>query len=147
VLESERPPEALSRFPGFLMNYLGRQSGGRFWDRLRPYGLHPREFGVMTVIAANPGVTQQELGTLAGQDPSTMVALLDELERRGVAERRRNPADRRKYAIHLTPDGERLLAELQAVAREAGAEFFSRLDETEQAELLRLLRKLAGFDA
>ena len=146
VLDADRPPEELSHFPGFLMNFLGRKSGARFAALLEPYGIHPREFGAMTVITRRPGLTQQELAAIARVDPSSMVALLDELEAGGLAERRRHEADRRKYAIHPTDKGRRTMQRLQAEARAAGEAFLAPLDDDERAQLLRLLRKLAGFE-
>src|SRR4051812_39850920 len=118
MLHSDQPPAELGQFTGFLMNYLGTRSGRRFAAALEPYGLHPRHFGVMTVLDARPGVTQQDLSDHSRVDRSSMVALLDELEDMGLAERRADPADRRKRSIHLTEQGRAQLEELRAVARE-----------------------------
>ena len=104
MLNSDRPPAELGQFTGFLMNYLGTRSGRRFAAALEPFGLHPRHFGVMTVLDARPGTTQQDLADHSRVDRSSMVAVLDELESRGLAERRPDPADRRKRSIHLTED-------------------------------------------
>jgi len=146
VLHSDRPPEELSGYTGFLLGYLGEKSRRRFIAMLEPLGFHPREFGLMTVLAKRPGITQQELASLARVDPSSMVALMDELERRGVAERRVDPEDRRRRAVHLTPKGEDQVRVLQREARKAAKEFLAPLDDDENAELNRLLRKLAGLD-
>jgi DNA-binding MarR family transcriptional regulator len=75
-----------------------------------------------------------------------MVAVLDELAARGLAERRPDPADRRKRSIHLTDEGRQQLARMRAVAREVGEESFAALTADERATLHHLLRKLAGFD-
>jgi MarR family transcriptional regulator, lower aerobic nicotinate degradation pathway regulator len=147
VLDSERPPEELGRFTGFLMNYVGTRSGRRFTAALESHGMHPRHFGVMTVLDARPGMTQQELADHAGVDRSSMVALMDELESRGIAERRPHPEDRRKRCIHLTARGRRKLEELRAVAKEVGEESFGALSADERATLHHLLRKLAGYES
>src|SRR3954447_4526379 len=84
VLHSDRPPEELAGYTGFLLGYLGEKSRRSFIALLEPHGFHPREFGLLTVVAKRPGVTQQELASLARVDPSSMVALLDDLEARGV---------------------------------------------------------------
>ena len=76
-----------------------------------------------------------------------MVATLDGLERRGLAERRPHATDRRKRAVHLTAEGERLVGEARVLAREVGGEVFARLTAEERKELNRLLRKLSGVDA
>src|SRR3954451_6112706 len=117
VLHSDRPPEELSGYTGFLLGYLGEKSRRRFVELLEPHGFEPREFGVMTVIMKRPGITQQELARLARIDPSSMVALLDGLEQRGIAERRVDADDRRRRAVHLTSAGERKWKDLQREAR------------------------------
>src|SRR5438046_9978863 len=96
MLHSEQPPADRGRFTGFRMNSLGTRSGRRFGAALEPFGLRPRHFGVMTVLDARPGTTQQDLADHSRVDRSSMVAVLDELESRGLAERRPDPADRRK---------------------------------------------------
>jgi len=115
-----------------------------FAHALEPLGLRPAHFGVLRLIAADPGLTQQELAQRTLIDPSSMVAVLDELEELGYAERRPDPADRRKHAIFLTPDGQRMLERAQAVATEMTKEVLAPLDAGEIEELRRLLRKLAG---
>jgi MarR family transcriptional regulator, lower aerobic nicotinate degradation pathway regulator len=145
VLHSELPPEELGRFTGFLMNYVGTRSGRRFAAALEPLGMHPRQFGVITVLQARPGMTQHELADHSGVDRSSMVAVLDELEARGLAERRPDPADRRKRSIHLTEEGREQLKRMRGVARKVGEQSFAALSAEERATLHHLLRKLAGF--
>ena len=146
VLHSDRPPEELSGYTGFLLGFLGERSRHAFTRILEPHGFHPREFGLMTVIAKRPGITQQELASLARIDPSSMVAHLDELERRGLAERRVNTEDRRRRAVHLTADGEQTMKVLKAEARKAAEEFLAPLSGEERTQLNELLRKLAGLE-
>jgi DNA-binding MarR family transcriptional regulator len=145
MLHDDQPPAELGQFTGFLMNYLGTRSGRRFAAALEPFGLHPRHFGVMTVLDARPATTQQDLADHSRVDRSSMVAVLDELEARGLAERRPDPADRRKRSIHLTDEGKAQLQRMRAVAREVGQESFAALSDEERATLHHLLRKLAGF--
>jgi MarR family transcriptional regulator, lower aerobic nicotinate degradation pathway regulator len=147
VLHSELPPEELGRFTGFLMNYVGTRSGRRFAAALEPLGMHPRQFGVLTVLDARPGMTQHELAEHSGVDSSSMVAVLDELESQGLAERRPHPDDRRKRCIHLTSKGDAKLREMRAVARDVGEDSFGALSADERTTLHHLLRKLAGYDS
>jgi DNA-binding MarR family transcriptional regulator len=100
----------------------------------------------MVVLAKRPGMTQHELAELSHVDRTSMVALLDELEARGLAERRPHPGDRRKRCIYLTPEGTAMLERLQAEARRSGEAIFARLSADERAELHRLLRKMAALD-
>jgi DNA-binding MarR family transcriptional regulator len=145
VLHSDRPPEELSGYTGFLLGYLGEKSRRSFIALLEPHGFHPREFGLMTVMAKRPGITQQELASLARVDPSSMVALLDDLERRGIAERRVDPEDRRRRSVYLTKKGEDAMRILQREARKAAKTFLEPLSEEERETLNALLRKLAGL--
>jgi MarR family transcriptional regulator, lower aerobic nicotinate degradation pathway regulator len=148
MLESDRPPAALSEYTGFLMNWVANRSRQYFARRLEEQlGLHPREFGVLNVLARNPGITQQAIGEHAGVDPSTMVATLDSLEARGLAERRPHPGDRRKRSVQLTPEGERVLREGRKVAAAVGKEVFGTLSGEERDQLNGILRKLSGLDA
>jgi MarR family transcriptional regulator, lower aerobic nicotinate degradation pathway regulator len=147
VLYSERPPEELSGYTGFLLSYLGEKSRRRFLELLEPHGFHPREFGLMTVVMNRPGATQQELAGLARIDPSSMVAVLDGLEERGIVERRIDAGDRRRRAVHLTPEGRRQWKALQREAQKMAGLFLEPLSAEERATLNDLLRKLAGLDA
>lgn len=148
MLGEERPPEALSGYTGFLMNWIGARSRARFAQALHERtGLHPREFGVLNVLARTRGMTQHELGRHAGVDPSTMVATLDGLEERGLAERRPHPDDRRKRAIYLTDAGEEALRAGRKVGTVVGREVFAPLSADERKQLHSLLRKLSGLDA
>jgi DNA-binding MarR family transcriptional regulator len=140
------PPEPLASAPAFLLSWNGRRTATKFAAALDSLGLRPPHFGVMRLIATSPGLTQQELAERSLIDPSSMVAVVDELEELGYAERRAHPGDRRKHAIHLTPAGAKTLERAQAVASETAKEILAPLDRAEVQELRRLLRKLAGVE-
>src|SRR3954469_22897037 len=84
---------------GQLFFRLWRASHTRIAAALESIGLTPASFGLLNLIAARDGAIQQELGAAMGVDPSTMVALIDELERAGLAKRRPHPTDRRARAV------------------------------------------------
>ena len=65
-------PGELGKFPGYLLARLGEASRRRFHRALEPEGLHPRHFGVMTMVAARPGISQQELHEKTAIDPSSI---------------------------------------------------------------------------
>jgi MarR family transcriptional regulator, lower aerobic nicotinate degradation pathway regulator len=147
MIGSERPPEALAQYTGFLMNWVAQRSRTRFAKALEAeLGLHPREFGVLAVVQREPGITQQAIGDAAGVDPSTMVATLDGLEERGLAERRPHPQDRRKRAVYLTEQGEETTRQGQRIGKEVGKELLAALSPDERKQLNALLRKMAGLD-
>jgi DNA-binding MarR family transcriptional regulator len=137
------PARELSRRAGFLLVQLGSHRHRRFAERLAPLGLHPRHFGMLSHLAANEGQSQQALSRALGVHRSAVVALVDDLEQRRLAERRRDPADRRAYTLHLTAPGRKLLGELQRVAEEDEAELLAALSASERSQLLSLLRRVA----
>lgn len=141
------PPEPLASALGFLLSWNGQRLAHLFAAALEPLGLRPPHFGVITLIAADPGMTQQELVGRSMIDPSSMVSILDELEERGIAERRPFPEDRRKHSVHLTRRGKATLAKAREVAISVADDAFAPLDAREREALQVLLRKLAGVDS
>jgi DNA-binding MarR family transcriptional regulator len=138
------PPEPLASATGFLLSWNGRRTSEGFARALHPLGLRPPHFGILNLIDAHPGITQQQLVTGSLIDPSSMVAVIDELEQLGLAQRRKHPGDRRKHAVHLTAKGRRTLGRAREVAIEFAEELLSPLDSDERETLRLLLRKLAG---
>src|SRR6516225_2352391 len=106
----------------YLLVQMGFHVARRLSERLAPLGLEPRQFGLLTRLAANEGKSQQAIGELIGLNPTRMVFLVDELEKQGLVERRRNPADRRSYELYLTDQGRAKLSELAALLRQVANE-------------------------
>jgi len=105
-------------------------------------GLSPGRVGLLIYIDANPGVTQSRLAEAAGRDRSTMVGVLDQLEARGLTERRRG-VDRRTNGLWLTRNGRALLRRaLRAIARHE-RRISARLSAAERRQLLALLDKIS----
>ncbi len=138
------PPEPLASAPGFLLSWNGQRAAHTFAEALKPLGLRPPHFGVLTLIATRPGSTQQDLVDDSMIDPSSMVAVIDELEELGLAERRPHPSDRRKHAVYLTESGDETLARGREAAVQTAEELLAPLDVDERESLRTLLRKLAG---
>jgi DNA-binding MarR family transcriptional regulator len=137
------PARWLSRRAGFLLAQLGTHAHRRFAERLAQLDLHPRHFGMLSHLAASEGQSQQALSIALGIHRSAVVALVDDLEQRGLAERRRDPNDRRAYTLYLTPSGRELLAELEHEAEEHEAELLTALDESERSRFISLLQRVA----
>src|SRR6266436_2676990 len=95
--------------------------------------------GALLTIAARTG---QELGEQLGIDRTTIVELIDELERQGVVVRRRNAADRRSYALVLTPKGRAVQKRASKAFDAAADEFFGALKPTERQLLSDMMRRL-----
>jgi DNA-binding MarR family transcriptional regulator len=127
----------------FLLAQLGAHAAAAFAERISPLELTPPQAGVLRLLAQFPGQSQRELADALGMHAPRLVALIDELEARGLVARDRDPGDRRNYAISLTDEGRRLLAELGHVARQHEQAITAALDDDERAQLLALLRRLA----
>ena len=137
------PPGADQEDFAYLLVQLGLHLARQFGERLAPLGLEPRHAGMLTRLAAHEGLSQQALGELTGLNPTRMVFLVDELEQRGLVERRRNTADRRSYALYLTAHGRDALRQVQAAGSRHQAEIGASLTQAERIQLASLLRRLA----
>jgi len=114
-----------------------------FAEVVGPSELTPGQFGVLVVIDANPGLSQTQLGNALGIDRSTVVAVIDRLESRGLVTREPSPNDRRSHALHLSGAGAEALARLTERVRAHERTIARDLTAEEQAALIALLGKLA----
>ena len=105
--------------------------------------MRPLPFAILVVLARNPGLRQIQLGFALGIQPTNLVPLLDGLERRGLAERRVVPGDRRARGLFLTPLGRETLARLESRAAAHEARLAARLGPGGREQLLALLHRLA----
>src|SRR5262245_35903304 len=145
--DHEQPPSPEGPPGGsvvFLLSRLGFDASRRFHAVLANVNLDPRQFGVLNVIALNEGKSQQALAEPLRIPPSRMVAIVDELEDRKLVERRRNPDDRRAYALYLTPSGKTVLGDARRLAMDNEREFTAPLEQGDREQLLGLLRRLAA---
>ena len=96
------------------------------------------------MLGANSGLSQRALCDLFGIFPSRLVALLDELEAKKLVERRDDPADRRRFSLHLTSAGRRTLVQIGKVTRALEADLFAALSSKERAQLHGLLTRMVA---
>lgn len=144
-LKIEPPvPEQPPRSVGFLISQLGFFSSNRFAEALEPLGIAPREFLLLRFVAASAGRSQQSLAERLGVPPSRMVALVDELEERGLVERRADLDDRRVRGLHLTKRGQATAERASEVAIDYEMKLCSSLAEGEREQLIDLLQKIQG---
>jgi DNA-binding MarR family transcriptional regulator len=127
----------------FLLVQVGAHLAGRFADALAPTGLEPRHVGLLRLLYDHEGLSQQALGDLLGLNATRVVFLVDDMEKRGLVERRRNPNDRRSHALYLTQPGQLALTRAQRLGREQDDALVASLRANDRKELLRLLRLLA----
>lgn len=140
------PPVYLAERMGFLLARGHLDALSLALEVLEP-GMTPKHFGVLRVVAEEGPLSQQGVGDRMRVDRTTMIAIIDELERRELLERHRDPADRRKYALEITDAGRRWMEQTEAALDAAEQRFLAHLEPDERDELLRLLRKLVFREA
>jgi DNA-binding MarR family transcriptional regulator len=144
VKEAARPPRELVSSPSFLLKRLGWQVKDRVHDGFEAAGASPFHYTVLAVLDEGARETQATIADALGYDRSYLVGLLDELEERSLIERRRDPADRRRHLVKLTPAGKKVLERLRALHAQIDDEFFAPLSAEERATLHSLLHRLAA---
>jgi DNA-binding MarR family transcriptional regulator len=145
----DRPIEfdELPNYVGYQVRRTQAKIFSEFETTLKNFDLSPGSFGVLTLIRANPGITQVTLAAAFGVDKSTMSPVIFRLEKRGLIRREVLPSDRRCHALFFeqAAEGAFLAARQKIRAFEDGVA--ARLSKAEQRELNRLLSKLRGGEA
>ncbi|HET7507826.1 MAG TPA: MarR family winged helix-turn-helix transcriptional regulator [Solirubrobacterales bacterium] len=142
-LNGDKAPQTLA----FLLSQVGIHASRRFAERISAVDLNPPLFRVLNLVAAGEGQSQQAIGAAIEIPASRMVALVDELEQRGLVERRPKPDDRRVRALYLTAKGKRCLARGRKIAAEHEAELTEGMSEPDRKRLVALLQKIVDEQA
>jgi DNA-binding MarR family transcriptional regulator len=136
-----------------LPNYVGYQVRrtqakifSEFEATLKDFDFTPGSFGVLTLIRANPGITQVTLAAAFGVDKSTMSPVIFRLEKRGLVRREVLPTDRRCHALFFKETSESVFLAARERIRAFEESVAARLSKSEQRELTRLLSKLRDGD-
>ena len=135
-------PTSILERPGALLVIAARTGQERAKARLAPLGLSVQTCGVLNLLADEGPLSQQAIGEMLGIDRTTMVDLVDELERAGIVRRERNPHDRRSYAVTLTPQGKVKQKRAARAFDAAVDDFFAPLSPAEREQLAGMLRRL-----
>lgn len=139
-----RPPRELISSTSHLLKRLGWKIKERSLEAFEGSGVSPMHYGVLVLLEEDPRETQGMIADALGYDRSHLVGLLDELEEAKLIERRRDPEDRRRHLVSLTPEGRKALTKLRAIAKQVEDEFFASLDADQRATLHALLLQLAA---
>jgi DNA-binding MarR family transcriptional regulator len=113
---------------------------------LAPYGIDGRELAVLNALAGQAPLSQQETAGRLGIDRTTMVALVDSLERKGLVERHPHPGDRRRNVVELTATGEDTRRRATRASQDAERRFLAALGQDDAQRLLEALRTLIDQD-
>jgi MarR family transcriptional regulator, lower aerobic nicotinate degradation pathway regulator len=116
-------------------------------EALEPLGLNVKHYGLLTLLVHEGPIPQGRLGEVMKIDRTTMVALIDDLERAGHVDRTRNPEDRRAYALVATATGKRIQRKAATLMKRVQNEALSPLSAGERRELRRMLRVIVEGEA
>jgi DNA-binding MarR family transcriptional regulator len=136
-------PEAI----GYMLRRAQLAIFDGFIRSLSTLDLRPSQFSALMIIERNPGLKQTQVSEALGIKRTNLVALIDELERRGLATRRPVPNDRRSYALELTEAGHACLRKARALQAKHEASIAARLGPSGRDTLLRLLRAIVDAPA
>ncbi len=125
---------------GYQLRLAQRAIFADFAEAVEDEGISPGLFGILVIIEANAGLTQQALADAAHLDRSSVVTVLDKLEHRGLVERR--AADRRSNGLYLTPAGVALLRKLKRKVSRHERRVVENLSEREREQLVSLLQRI-----
>ena len=127
-----------------LLAQLGAHATARLTSRLAVLELAPAHAGILKILAGTPGISQCTLARALGTLPSRMVGYVDELERKGLLERRPHQSDRRNYALYLTKAGQALYRSTCRLADEHQEALLVGLSRQQQVQLTELLQLVAN---
>jgi DNA-binding MarR family transcriptional regulator len=133
------------------LGYLLKHAQARFFDltaaALAPTGINGREAAVLRAVDNPQPLSQGEIARLMGIDRTTMVALIDELQERGLVRRRQDPDDRRKNVVELTAAGQDVTRRAIRAGDQAERTFLSPLSADEAEQFKQTLRALLNGPA
>jgi DNA-binding MarR family transcriptional regulator len=149
--QAAAPPGIAKRWPTLLVIKLGRITMHRFTEALHPYGIRPRHVAALIELRDNGELTQQALCGHLHLDPTNLVAILNELEEKGYATRRRDPQDRRRHLVEVSKKGLAVIEKVSEVMDGVEEDLLEGLDAAERQrfeELLTLMwERSGGYEA
>lgn len=138
-----RIPEELVASPLFLLKRLGMKAKDESLEAYAAAGVHPYHYAILATLAEGERETQGAIADALAYDRGQLVGLLDEMEEADLVERRRDPEDRRRQVVVMTPAGKKMLVKVRAVAQLLDDEFLAPLTAEQRKQLQKLLLALA----
>lgn len=141
---TEETPDRLRRLPSWLTSRAQLLSARLVSERLATAGCDRQDYALLSALEQFGATSQATLARRCGIDPSDAVAVVNDLEARRLATRRRDTTDRRRNAVEVTPEGLALLRRLDGLVEDAQAAYLAPLSDAERRRLTELLAKVVG---
>ena len=138
-------PAALTDHAGYLAVLLGQRARRAFEAAIATLDLRPMQYDYLATVADHGPTSQRELAAALSFDPARIVALTDELERRGLVVRTADTEDRRRNHIGLTREGRALTRRVHRISLEVEAQLLAELSEAERKAIRALMRRALGL--
>jgi MarR family transcriptional regulator, lower aerobic nicotinate degradation pathway regulator len=139
------PPARMRRLPSWLASELARRGAALVGESLAQEGVRRQHFAVLTSLAEQGAASQAAIGRRLWIDRSDLHSLLTELERDGLVARVRDPDDRRRNVVTLTPAGKGVLRRLDKRIDAAQTALLEPLSAADRRELIRLLERVVSY--
>jgi DNA-binding MarR family transcriptional regulator len=130
-----------------LLMHLGRDVDARLRTQLSAYGLSPRHGFTLSHLCENGPTSQQSLLEVLDVDPSVLVAILNDLENAGFAERKRDPEDRRRHIVEMSEQGRTALTAIEGTIDTIERELLADLSPADADQLRSLLSKVRSHSS
>jgi DNA-binding MarR family transcriptional regulator len=134
----------LDAIPGHCIRRLQQIAVAVFMQESLTSGVTPVQFAVLQTLADQPGIDQRTLAGVVSFDTSTIGGVVDRLEARGLLTRNLSPGDRRVRLLHLTPEGEALLADLTPSMQRTQGRILEPLSAKERKDFMRMMQLVIG---
>ena len=140
----QRIAKELVASSGFLLARLGLSFKSEAIAQIEQAGFEAHHYSVLAMLGEGVRETQATIAEALDLDPSRLVAILDSLEERNLIERQRDPNDRRRHVVRITPAGKQQLQKLRSITKKLEDDFFAPLNADERTHFHNLLAQLAA---
>jgi DNA-binding MarR family transcriptional regulator len=151
ITKESPSPGIAQQWPMLLIIKLGRITMHRFTEALEPFGIRPRHVAALIELRDRGELTQQSLCSQLHLDPTNLVAILNELEERGYATRRRDPDDRRRHIVQVSDKGIAVIDKVSKVMDGVEDDLLEGFEPAEREQLEVLLTSVwersGGYEA
>lgn len=141
-MASPKPIESLDDLPGHHIRRLQQVAVGIFMDETADFNITPVQFALLFSATRQPGQDQRTLAGTIGFDTSTIGAVVDRLESRGLIRRNASPTDRRVRLLTVTDDGRALLERVMPAMLRAQERMLAPLEAAERDVFMAMLDRI-----